>query len=340
MPLNTVEKARIGKSQCEALLATPEFVSATTKEGFNSKLISYRELVNLSLASRTLFAGLKEAREARLKQDAHELLQHVVLGHKSEAKAMISENPNLLLIPSTALDYSGRTIIGTAFRAAIGAGDKPMYTMMLDFIEPQEALKQFELQFPNGFVGESAAALKPRYLALAHAIRDDADFGEAKIAEFREDITAVKEIKEGLHFNLQELVAARDAFWEVYDELSDPQRDKFCNEIYGYLERLLTTYDAKVFCSGIQSVLDEESALKDDVELIFPLDRRQDGKRLGFDFSVYSYYSARMLCSGRPYTFSTIALKDFVERKQMNLTSLESSLRQECTVSSVKGMDV
>lgn len=212
MPLNTVEKARIGKSQCEALLATPEFVSATTKEGFNSNLISYRELVNLSLASRTLFAGLKEAREARLKQDANELLQHVVLGHKSEAKAMISENPNLLLIPSTALDYSGRTIIGTAFRAAIGAGDKPMYTMMLDFIEPQEALKQFELQFPNGFVGESAAALKPRYLALAHAIRDDADFGEAKIAEFREDITAVKEIKEGLHFNLQELVAARDAF--------------------------------------------------------------------------------------------------------------------------------
>ncbi|HFD2232710.1 TPA: hypothetical protein ACF9YZ_002373 [Legionella pneumophila] len=55
------------------------------------------------------------------------------------------------MIKAKAKDYSGRTILGTAFQAAIGAGDKPMWEMMLPYfagLEKGEALRQFHEQFP------------------------------------------------------------------------------------------------------------------------------------------------------------------------------------------------
>lgn len=80
-------------------------------------------LANLSVTSKTLDSMVFSELEQR---EAQKLVTHVVRGKQDEAEAMIKTNPWLLLIKSKAVDYSGRTIVGTAFQFAIGAGDKPM----------------------------------------------------------------------------------------------------------------------------------------------------------------------------------------------------------------------
>ena len=52
---------------------------------------------------------------------------------------MIDANPNLLLIQTEAKDYSGRTIRGTAFQAALGAEDERMWQMMKPYFEVLES---------------------------------------------------------------------------------------------------------------------------------------------------------------------------------------------------------
>ncbi len=94
------------------------------------------------------------------------LLTFVVQGKQDEAEAMISANPNLLLKEGEVIDYSGRTIEGSAFQMALGAEDvgfqpeeKCMAEMIakhLDKHYPGEKEKQYEEQFP---VGEGAVEL-------------------------------------------------------------------------------------------------------------------------------------------------------------------------------------
>lgn len=71
-----------------------------------------------------LFKENKEAREAK------KLCQHVVFGEYKEAKAMLDQNPRLVLHKARVQDYSfgqtgdkRREIEGTAYQMALGAGD-------------------------------------------------------------------------------------------------------------------------------------------------------------------------------------------------------------------------
>ncbi len=51
------------------------------------------------------------------------LLTHVVRGKKEEAEAMLKKEPSLVLYKSIVTDYSERTLEGTAYQMALGAGD-------------------------------------------------------------------------------------------------------------------------------------------------------------------------------------------------------------------------
>ena len=311
---------------------------------FKPTFFTNKELSELSKTSRILYCLAKP------ELDARKLLSHVVLGEQDKAKAMIKANPKLLLIRTKAVDYSGRTIIGTAFQGALGAGDKPMWNMMLPYLESLEkgeALRQFHEQFPNGIEDDVLAEqLKDYYNALALAIINHADHGQSAIEEFRQGITSQKEIEQGKHFNLQHLLAAYQAYIDNFDALTTwDNRDLFWKKVIGYVQRQMTAYDAQVHCSGVKSVLDNENAFKRLFGFcnggeFFPL---SVDSGLGFDFGCYSV-AGRYAVALLGLTLSLLAsaawvgrglLKSYVERKQMCLLDLESHLSKECTISPV-----
>ncbi|MDP1614298.1 MAG: hypothetical protein Q8L68_00720, partial [Methylococcales bacterium] len=84
--------------------------------GFHPGFFTHSDLSALALTSKTLKLVVSPELNMRA---AEKLLTHVVLGEQTEAEAMIKANPNLLLIQSIAIDYSGRTIIATPFQAAL-----------------------------------------------------------------------------------------------------------------------------------------------------------------------------------------------------------------------------
>lgn len=279
------------------------------------------------------------ASEELRQRAAKTLLTHILKGEQNEAKVMIKTNPHLLTIRSSATDYSGRTIIATPFQAAIGAGDKPMWQMMLpyfDGLEVGEALRQFNEQFPNGIEEDDTAEdLIPHYNAIARAIINDEDLGQSAIKAFREYISAQKEIHQGRHFNFQHIVAAHQAYVDNFDALKNwNNRDLFWQKVVGYAQRQMTTFDAQVHCSGIKSVLDNGDKFVRTLSLanggqVFPT---TDFNRLGFDFALFSYFE---WCSGslaieRGFIHETALIvgifKELCRAKTDELAGLKESL--------------
>ncbi|HBC0466973.1 TPA: hypothetical protein K0O58_000523 [Legionella pneumophila] len=313
-------------------------------EGFKPSFFINKDLANLSLTSKTLNGVVCSELNQRA---AQKLLTHVVKGEQDKAQAMIEKNPGLLLIKSKAVDYSGRTIVGTAFQAAIGSGDKPMWEMMLPYfecLEQGEALRQFQGQFPSGIEETPAAELKAYYDAIALAIIHDEDHGLSVIERFRKKITCQKEITQGKHFNLQHLIAVYQAYIDNFHALGNwNNRDLFWQKVIGYVQRQMTAYDAQIHCSGVvRCFLDKESSFSRTFELsndkeLFPL---QIDSGLGFDFACYSYYSARPLDSGShnvlpsPLNEYWIWIEKLCGEKRMHLLDLESRLSKGCIISS------
>ncbi|HAU1150629.1 TPA: hypothetical protein JBI12_01530 [Legionella pneumophila] len=307
-------------------------------EGFKPSFFINKDLANLSLTSKTLNGVVCSELNQRA---AQKLLTHVVKGEQDKAQALIEKNPGLLLIKSKAVDYSGRTIVGTAFQAAIGSGDKPMWEMMLPYfecLEQGEALRQFQGQFPSGIEETPAAELKAYYDAIALAIIHDEDHGLSVIEGFRKEITCQKEITQGKHFNLQHLIAVYQSYIDNFHALGNwNNRDLFWQKVIGYVQRQMTAYDAQIHCSGVVwCVLNKESSFSRTFELsndkeLFPL---QIDSGLGFDFACYSYYSARPLDSGShnvlpsPLNEYWIWIEKLCGEKTDALAGLRESLKQ------------
>ena len=106
----------MSRSKMEQAMAAPYF----TNLGF----FNANELSKLSRTSRTLEVAATEEFYRSF------LLKYIVLGQQYKAEALIRANPECLLRTFQATDYSGRTIIASPFKAAIGAGDKPMWEMI------------------------------------------------------------------------------------------------------------------------------------------------------------------------------------------------------------------
>jgi len=275
-----ITPSEIGSSALETVFGHAPLLEG----GFNPAFFSNKDLAKLSQTSK----AMNKVVSGELNQHAaQKLLTHVVLGQQDKAEAMIKANPKLLSIKTSAIDYSGRTIIATAFQAAIGAGDTPMWEMILKYLEKDEELKQFNEQFPNGIEDDvSAEDLKPYYNGIASAIINNEDNGTLAIEAFRKEITAKKEITQGKHFNFGHLVAAYQAYIYNFDALENwPNRAKFWQKVIGYVQRQMSAYDAQVLCSGIRNVLDDKSRFSRTLSFVnggefFPLSPLSG---LGFD---------------------------------------------------------
>jgi hypothetical protein len=328
------------ESLSEKVMVIPGLFS---EKGMSSSFFTNDDWYKLSLTSKSLWVISSPELEERLKPIAQKLLSHVVLGQEAVARAMIEKNPKLLLIKSEAKDYQGRTIIATPFQAALGACDKPMWERMLphlDALKPGEALKQFQEWFPEGFKEDeiSTSALKAYYNELAQAIILNADGGNAAIERFREYISHHREIRQGEIFNLQHLIAAYAAYIDNFDALGTlPKLDLFWNQVMGYAQRQMSSYDAQVHCAGIQSVLNDPAKFKRSFKFLnsgefLPL---AVNSGLGFEFAVYSYYGGGKRLSVRWINACEGPLKslqDYVEQKQAHWQDLENRLSQECLI--------
>lgn len=286
----------------ENLIAVP-FVSSLSF--FNDK-----ELHGLFGTSKQFNAAATEELYRR------SLLKHIVLGEQKEAEALIKSHPKWLLSKSQAQDYSGKRIIATPFQAAIGAGDKPMWEMILRYLDPNRALKQFLAWFPNGIEEDTPAIeLQKDYNRIALAIIHDADGGASAIAGFREQLTAQKEIRYGKYFNLEHLKAASQAYTNNFRALGNwNNRDLFWIQVMGFVQRQMTAYDAQVYFFGVQKVLDNEVSfsrlpkLSKDEELFLPAVY----SGLGYDFALFSFYE-----DGRSVGMRRTAPSDYGYGKQL-----------------------
>jgi len=298
------------------------------EDGFKPGFFTNQDLYNLSQTSKTMHKVVSGELNQRA---AQKLLTHVVLGEQDKAEAMIKANNKLLYIKTSAKDYSGRTIIATPFQAAIGAGDKPMWEMMLPYfkeLDKGEALRQFYDQLPEGIEGDvSAEELKLYYNDIASAIIKDDDNDLSAIERFRKEITSQNEITQGKHFNLQHLVAAYQAYIDNFDALATSvKRDTFWQKIIGYVQRQMTAYDAQVHCSGIQNEtkFSRTLSLANSGEF-FPL---SCDSGLGFDFVVFSRCSVGGGESRVVAALVALVARKLCETKTNNLDELRESLEQ------------
>lgn len=309
------------------------------------RFFSNQSLAALSNTCRDFHAALAPE---LTKRAAPVVMQHVVYGEQEQAEAMIKANPRLLLIQTQAIDYSGRTIIGTAFQAALGAEDERMWAMIQPyftqlesaiegFSAQEEMKKQFNGQFPEGLTDAPASDLQPFYNELATAISNSEDSGDAAIEAFRSKITERKEVKSGKHFNMQHLIAAYLAYIDNFDTLATwDNRDKFWQKVIGYVQRQMPANYAQAHCSGIQNVLGDANQFKRAFGLsggrkFFPL---AASVGLGFDFGVYSYGLGRVAAL-RVVSYAAW-LSNYVEQKQNHLSVLSENLTQSGFVESLK----
>ncbi len=308
-------------------------------EGFNPNFFTNKDLANLSLSSIPLHSTVVSELQQRA---ARKLLTHVVKGEPDEAQVMIEKNPQLLLMRTQAIDYSGRTITGTAFQAALGAGDKPMWEMMLPHFEKEEALSQFDEQFPKGIKETSASELYAYYNAIALAIiqNEEENKDHSIVERFRNEITSQKKITQGIHFNLEHLIAAFQVYLDIFNALGTIDKcNFFWRKVIGYVQRQITAYDAQIFCSGVKCVLENKNQFERSLNLgnvgrWFPLSIESG---LGFDFAYYSSFGGqtKLVTSILTVPRHIPGAKNYVEEKQRALAELRESLSKECITRSL-----
>lgn len=317
-----------------------------TNEG-RIRFFPNNELRALSKTCRVLNA---EVRPELTKRAAAEVMKYVVYGEQVKAKYMIEANPRLLLAKTQYIDYSGRTIFGTPFQAALGAEDSPMWEMMIpyftklerknkEFSAQEEMKKQFFEQFPDGIESYPSSELQSDYNDLVAAIANNDDNGDAAIEDFRNQISEHKQVKSGKHFNMQHLITAYQAYIDNFDALETwSNRDKYWQKVIGYVQTQMPANYAQAHCS-VRSARVDSSKFNRTFELggghkFFPL--RKMG-RLGFDYGVNVRqgrdWSRCFLTSAAPTIIQTytllLILLNYVKQKTVSLVSFMQELNPE-----------
>ncbi len=253
----------------------------------------------------------------------NQFLQSVVYGNQKKAEDILDQLKKtapgllaqLLTQKCTVVDYSGRTIHGTALQIALGAEDvkyhdneECMTEMLMRHLKTLPngddiIAKQIQEQFPEGWE-EIEKARQERDLAelkkVVAAIESaqDGDNCDAAILVFRkylDDENGRGVIKTGKHFNMQLLVDAFNLYVEKYDQFGgnwhSPKNILFWRKIIGGIERYLPACYAQAFCQGVYQIvedlekLDRRLALRFDSKVTFyPLDS-DPAFRLGEDYA-------------------------------------------------------
>ncbi len=287
-----------------------------------------------------------------LEEVVNQLLLHVVRGEQEEAERLIRRNPELLLKKGQVTDYSGRTIEGTAFGAAVAAEDvgfqpeeqcmAEMIAKHLDEHYPGEKEKQYAKQFPEGW--EEAEALRQEQdlealNTVVDAIGDsnpDEDC-EAALQTFRDYLEGQTQevITTGKHFNAQLLISAFELYEQKYNNFGgwDSRKNNlFWCKVIGYIQRFLPACYAQAFCQGLYYLVVKGESLQRSLEfrygggVFFPLDSNPNF-RLGVDYASPALLRAWGVQAASPSGVA-VSLRNYVEQKQQdckNLCSIPSS---------------
>jgi hypothetical protein len=181
---------------------------------------------------------------------------------------MLKVVPDLILLRTTVVDYSGRINENvSAFECALGACDLDMVKMIEPYFDnltntdgDQEKAEQFHKQFPEGIEAEplydfntlAAVILNSDDVDIIAELKHEASKSNVSLAleAFRSNFSR-RNITSGEIFNLQNLIRALDVYdlSIVRQTTSKFQRDLYWRQVVGYVQRYLSAYDAQVICS-------------------------------------------------------------------------------------------
>jgi hypothetical protein len=265
---------------------------------------------------------------------------------------MLNDFPELLRLPTTVIDYSGRTIQNaTVFEAALGAGDAAMAQMIRPYfsnLEDGDALRaaQYAQQFPNGVEQEAdydfaglvqviSSSSPEDVVAQLHHQNRDSDLCAAMTgpegfrARFKPGIVIT-----GHHFNAQNLIRAFEVYAEQYDGWRDEQQYLFWRQVIGFIQRLLPAVDAQAFAQGLYYIVEKKEKPRRSFEFshdkgvnILPLPDPRGGSGLGFDCAVHA---------GGPSPWAFL-FRNFTEQKHQIIRSFTGPSQHHESGSCVMG---
>jgi hypothetical protein len=263
-------------------------------------------------------------------------LQYVVYGNQKQAEAILKDanlRSQLLQQKAQVIDYSGRTIYGTALQLALGAEDvkyhddeECMTEMLKGYLKQLPngdtlIAQQIAEQFPEGWEEKEKARAQRDLAALKTVIcaiknNQEGDNCDADIQAFRRYLDAENKsnvIKQGKHFNVQLLADAFNLYAEKYidfsrdmDGMASSKNTLFWRKTIGYIERYVTACYAQALSQGVFTIVQNGDKLRRSLTFLapgrssfFPLDA-DPGFRLGEEAAVSggSEFRGRLLPDG------------------------------------------
>ncbi|WP_133130563.1 hypothetical protein [Legionella yabuuchiae] len=304
--------------------------------------LSGKALAALSNSSTTMFSHCQSPAAKRL-------ISHVVKGEEAEALEMIDANPRLLLIPSQATDYSGRSYTGfMPFQVALLCHDVTLWKKIEPYFDTlpngqEEKARQFKALFPQGLPKQEPYDFNTLVQVITNSSIADITAAIYKadndttichaLKGFRATFTdlAMKET----FFNPLHLIEALKVYDAQFDYWSSNQKALFLPQVIGYIQRFLPTSYAQALCQGLNFVVEEKKPLYRSLKFqyehgvsYFPLD---DSSGLGFDFGVFEISgSAGILSAAWPrVTFIVRKLDKLSRANTAELFRLEHRIQHD-----------
>lgn len=291
------------------------------------------------------------------------LATHVVRGEQAEAEAMIKEDPRLLLEKCQVVDYSGRTLEGTALQLALGAEDVKfhdkevcMTEMIIPYLtalpngENHKATQILE-QFPEDWEKQESA-WSQNYLKelnkVVEGIRKSNTDEEARpfiddwenyLAKQKEGIT-----KSGKHFNMKLLLKTLEVYQSTYKEFGErgdnaPKNALFYHKVIGKVLCYLPANYAQAFCTRLHDIVNGIFLTRTvsyhqhyDANIVFyPLGIQMDGNakcQLGENFSIVGARRGDDFFRHRSLAQTMGYLKTISDKKQERILDLCTASRK------------
>lgn len=273
------------KSDTPSAMSAPALISDETKAVTAG---AAKMLAQLSITS----GRASPTTEVELtSHNSHLLLEQVVKGNEEKAKAMLDENPHLLLSNAgKTTDYSGKLITGlTAFQAALCAGDSNMVFMMQPYFDKleegnEQMTEQIQTIFNDGYhahldaqneaVFDFTAVLDAIAKASDRDVNRALDVANVKLKQndrerrksdrdltltqamnrFRE--TFAEKSRGEQIYNSKHLLKALKLYMATFETHSKRtwnlnKRDLFFRQIIGFCLRFVPAHTAQAFARGI-----------------------------------------------------------------------------------------
>jgi hypothetical protein len=176
---------------------------------------------------------------------------------------------------------------------------------------------------------------------LIAEIKKGEEAGDKAISDFRKKYLPKNAIRLNEYVDVEALLhEAYKAYVDEYDNLKYDQRVKYCINVIGFIQSLLSPETAKIFCQGLYDVVENKkpiSALAESLKLVNDKDisfyraSRQSRKDLGFDFYCAGHgapWRLRGEVAGRRGRVAAI-LEIYCSQKRASLLSLKPSLNPE-----------